>query len=528
MGYIGGSIKSGHQARRHAVTLQAPGSENTMTLNRSNAGPNGPAPAVAAAQSRRSLMRHCVSAKDSGAVRGPSFRAQILGMFVAAFATVSMAQSAAKTEEAARAASVKREQAALYLRGSGFAAETIQGILSLSDFVAEKQAAGGMAPEEEVFLRPVQPVKPNGAGLAQMIAGGDKLPQKSFFELTQQDTLTADNYAKVVDALYDPADMDLWLIKRDGSAMNAQERADAKESLASGKTRWLKKYAELVNAGQQDMANKWFRVFNTLVQKTIHGSREEFRRGLIAAHSMASYASTAPEKQKIYAPAAVTQAAELVLMLDPAAQLVQVERRFSPAGRERYALQYLMASDAQLARLGFPEGVAATQLALTTWRADQEKKFTSAREVAQIKAETTQIKAETTQIKAETTQIKAETTQIKAETSVIIKQTAYMTPIVALDKEFNNLAEVVINQLNKYPQEKQNVLFVNDLKNNLSRLKSINQQVTDSHRAKFSDVDHREFIEGETQIELRALSEQLISVLSETAQKIGLSLILDQ
>jgi hypothetical protein len=106
-------------------------------------------------------------------------------------------------------------------------------------------------------------------------------------EVADVSTLTNENYATVVEKLFNPADIDIWLTKTDGSPMSAQEKADYKESLEATKKRWLAKLPELSSTGKQETINRWFTLFNVLATKPVHGSREEYRRGLIAANSMA-------------------------------------------------------------------------------------------------------------------------------------------------------------------------------------------------------------------------------------------------
>lgn len=206
-----------------------------------------------------------------------------------------------------------------------------------------------------VRIDPVTPISPDGTGLNQLVNTGSKLPKKTFAEVANASALTSENYASVVEKLFNPADIDVWLTKPDGSPMSAQEKADYKESLEATKKRWLAKLPELSNAGKQELINRWFTLFNVLATKPIHGSREEYRRGLIAANSIANWSSVATDKQRLFAPATTTQAAEYILMTDPHAKMVKIERNFKEPEKPIFSLKYLIASDESLKKIGFPE-----------------------------------------------------------------------------------------------------------------------------------------------------------------------------
>gem|GEM_PF-6571329 len=90
----------------------------------------------------------------------------------------------------------------------------------------------------------VDPVSPNGGGLDGLINGGSKLPKQSFEAVTKASTLTRENYAQVVEALFDPSDVGLWM------GGDEKEKTNYTGSLTSQKNRWLKKVTELETSGK--------------------------------------------------------------------------------------------------------------------------------------------------------------------------------------------------------------------------------------------------------------------------------------
>ncbi len=350
------------------------------------------------------------------------------------------------------------------LQASGFSGPSAEWVLALSNFVREKQASGGLAPTEAVSITTVVPLSPDGKGLDQLVNTGSKLPKKTFAEVADTSTLTSENYATVVEKLFDPADIDIWLTKPDGSPMSAQEKADYKESLEATKKRWLAKLPEFSTAGKQEIINRWFTLFNALATNPVHGSREEYRRWLIAANSIANYSSISPDKQKIFAPATVTQAAEYVLMTDPRTQMVKIERSFNEPWKPVFTLKYLVASDESLKKIGFTEGTQATQVALQGWNQDQSKIYES---YSKIAAADSKIAAADSKIAAAEARIVLSDKRIAGYE----EKNTFLKKFNILSDRFNIISAIIMKQLDEFPNKRTDHTFIESLSKNLQELK---------------------------------------------------------
>ncbi|MDP2103996.1 MAG: hypothetical protein Q8K26_03685, partial [Candidatus Gracilibacteria bacterium] len=254
------------------------------------------------------------------------------------------------------------------MQSKGFAQSNINIVRDISDMIRKGKDVGLLQPGEYIGVVTVDPVSPNGGGLDGLINGGSKLPKQSFEAVTKASTLTRENYAQVVEALFDPSDVGLWM------GGDEKEKTNYTGSLTSQKNRWLKKITELETSGKGDIITEWFDRFNALTKNIIHGSREEFRRGFIASLSMAQYGSADDKTKKDMAPLVATQSGEYILMTNPGANLIKVEQSYTNAtGNGMATLMYLIPSDTDLDRLNFSTGKQAVAQTFETWRTRQVK-----------------------------------------------------------------------------------------------------------------------------------------------------------
>lgn len=367
----------------------------------------------------------------------------------------------------------KSEDLTKTLESKGFSRESIQSIRALSDFVREKEVSGGLAPTESVSIITIDPLSTDGKGLENLVNTGSKLEKKSFEQVTKESTLTQANYAKAIEALFDSSDIDTWLTRADGSEMSEKEKSDYRESLAAAKVRWSAKLPELLLAGKQEVVAKWFDFSNALIKNPIHGSREEFRRGIIASLSMASFVSMTPEQKKKFAATTITQAAEYILMTDPKAQMIKIERSFKEEGKKEFTLKYLVPSDDSMKKTGFEEGIQAANFAFQSWNEDQAKKFASYKEINGLKNETAAIKNDIAKIDNNIATIKNETATIKNETAILAEKNKTLGAYNELSKNFNILSEAIMKQLDEIGNKRGDRAFIESLNKNISDFKAL-------------------------------------------------------
>lgn len=352
------------------------------------------------------------------------------------------------------------------LESKGFSKESMKGVLALSNFTREQEAKSGLAPTEIVDIKSVTPISPDGTGLDQLVNTGSKLPKKTFAEVTKASALDAANYNAVVEVLFNPADIDVWLTKPDGTQMNAQEKADYKEALANTKARWLAKLPELVSTGKQDVVTRWFALFNTLAAKPVHGSREEYRRGLIAANSMAGYSALTPERQKALSSVTVTQTAEYVLMTDPKAQMIKIERNFKEPEKQ-FTLKYLVPSDESVKKAGFPEGAQAISYAFGKINEEQVKTY----------------------------DLHAKTVTIDKRGVEVDKEAFAVKEFKALQKEAISLSAVIQEQFSQLQKRRGDPQFIAALSTNLKSWKTLKVRVdafmANQEESRFIDEDNK-------------------------------------
>ena len=223
---------------------------------------------------------------------------------------------------------------------NGFSEDSIR---QAEDFVGQVQEiARTIAPTARVTVSEAGPVRADGSGLEAFIAG--PIPEKaSLAKIAGAESLTRDNYAKLVEALF----------------------ADAEPRQ---KARWQKKLDDYAKAGKDAVIDDWFKRFNALARQMVHGSREEYRRGLIASLSLADFPTLSEAQQKLAPQIVMSHAGEYLLMSAPKIRLVRIEHDLGNG-----PLSNLIVPESAVDALAFARGQKLVSDTFAEWQSRARK-----------------------------------------------------------------------------------------------------------------------------------------------------------